>query len=56
MAAIVHKLIELARGGELPAIVETLNRSVGKSPNFVDVAVLDRLDEVERRLDEALNR
>ncbi len=44
MKAIVAKLVELAKGGNVPAAKEVLDRCLGRP---VEADLLERLDELE---------
>jgi len=47
MKAVAAKLVEMARAGELPAIRELLERTLGRP---VEADFLERLDELEKHL------
>ena len=53
MRAVAAKLIEMARGGDLPAIRELLERTLGKP---VESDFMERLDELEKHLTRARER
>ena len=47
MRAVAAKLVQMARGGNLPAIRELLERTLGKP---VEADFMERLDELEKYL------
>ena len=53
LAAVVRVLIDKAKGGELGAIRELFDRTVGKP---TDTAMAERLDELEAKAEQLLDR
>ena len=53
MRAVAAKLVERARGGELPAIRELFDRTLGKP---VEADLIERRDELEKYLTQAQER
>ena len=53
MRAVAAKLVQMARGGNLPAIKELLERTLGKP---VEADFMERLDELEKHLTQAQER
>src|SRR5688572_1230512 len=53
MRAVAAQLVAMARGGNLPAIKELIERTLGRS---VEADFLERLDELEKHLTQAQER
>ena len=53
MKAVAAKLVEMARGGHLPAFKELLERTLGRP---IEADFLERLEELEKHLTQAQER